>query len=406
MLDFGALPPEINSARMYAGPGVGPILAAATAWDALAAQLETFATGYAGSISTLQGQSWSGPASTAMAAAAAPYVAWASSTSAQAQEAADRARVAASAFETAFVATVHPAAVSANRVQLAMLVATNFFGQNTAAIAATEAAYAEMWAQDVAAMYSYAASASAAATLSPFSQPPQTTNPVAQSAQSDAAAQGMDASAGQAQGIFSQLISAVPQQLQTLASGGATNISAADSSATTTSSATSILTAVGDLNTLDGPLNLVYQIPYTAFSGGTFYNGLTQSKIQAKDLPVIAEEDAGKAATATKTGNVMPGGAGEPVLAGVGRAEPIGTLSVPQNWTAATPSAGSAAESPAVPEPASRVLPPWTAKPVANTQAGMPSIGQIPNGRPPRGSNAVFRLRDRRYRMPRPALGG
>ncbi|WP_261861369.1 PPE family protein, partial [Mycobacterium montefiorense] len=26
-MDFGALPPEINSARMYTGPGSGPLLA-------------------------------------------------------------------------------------------------------------------------------------------------------------------------------------------------------------------------------------------------------------------------------------------------------------------------------------------------------------------------------------------
>jgi PPE-repeat protein len=38
-MDFGMLPPEINSARMYTGPGVGPMLAAAAAWDGLAAQL-------------------------------------------------------------------------------------------------------------------------------------------------------------------------------------------------------------------------------------------------------------------------------------------------------------------------------------------------------------------------------
>ena len=46
--------------------------------------------------------------------------------------------------------TVPPAVVAANRAQLATLVATNVFGQNTPAIAATEAQYAEMWAQDAA----------------------------------------------------------------------------------------------------------------------------------------------------------------------------------------------------------------------------------------------------------------
>ncbi len=36
MLDYGALPPEINSTRMYAGPGSAPLIAAAAAWDVLA----------------------------------------------------------------------------------------------------------------------------------------------------------------------------------------------------------------------------------------------------------------------------------------------------------------------------------------------------------------------------------
>ncbi len=33
ILDFAMLPPEINSARMYAGAGSGPMLAAASAWN-------------------------------------------------------------------------------------------------------------------------------------------------------------------------------------------------------------------------------------------------------------------------------------------------------------------------------------------------------------------------------------
>ncbi|EUA42711.1 PPE family protein [Mycobacterium xenopi 4042] len=58
------------------------------------------------------------------------------------------------------------------------LVATNFFGQNSPAIAATEAQYGEMWAQDAAAMYGYAGASSAAATVTPFTSPPQTANPL------------------------------------------------------------------------------------------------------------------------------------------------------------------------------------------------------------------------------------
>jgi len=399
MLDFGALPPEINSARIYLGPGSTPMLAAATAWDALAAQLELFAAGYSGTISALQGDSWSGPASAAMAAAAAPYVAWAAATSVRAQEAAHRARAAASAFETAFLATVHPAVVAANRIELAALVATNFFGQNTAAIAATEAAYAEMWAQDAAAMYSYAASCSAATDVDPFSQAPQSANPVAQSVQGDPVTQAAT-SIGYSQGALSQLINAVPQQLQALASGGATYASTADPSAPSTS----ILTAIGDLNTVDGPLNLVYQIPYTCFSGGTFYNGLTQSKTQSKDLPEMSGEEAGKAAEAS---TVVPQAVEEPVVAAMSRSGTTGALSVPQNWTTATAAPGPVGvEAATAPGSGSQVLPPWARHPTTTTPAGMPSIGRIPNGAPPRGSNAVYRMRDRRYRIPRPASGG
>ncbi len=44
-MDFGALPPEVNSARMYAGPGAGSMLAAAEAWGGLAADLQSLAGG-------------------------------------------------------------------------------------------------------------------------------------------------------------------------------------------------------------------------------------------------------------------------------------------------------------------------------------------------------------------------
>jgi hypothetical protein len=46
----------------------------------------------------------------------------------------------------------HPSPVTANRVRLAALVASNSLGQNAPAIMAAESHYAEMWAQDVSAM--------------------------------------------------------------------------------------------------------------------------------------------------------------------------------------------------------------------------------------------------------------
>lgn len=55
-------------------------------------------------------------------------------------------------------AALPPTAIVANRAQLVSLIATNFLGHNTPAIAATESEYEQMWAQDVAAMFGYAGS--------------------------------------------------------------------------------------------------------------------------------------------------------------------------------------------------------------------------------------------------------
>ncbi|WP_156657441.1 PPE domain-containing protein, partial [Mycobacterium kyorinense] len=54
-MDYGALPPEVNSGRMYAGAGAGPMLAAAAAWDVLATDLYTTASCYGSAISEISG---------------------------------------------------------------------------------------------------------------------------------------------------------------------------------------------------------------------------------------------------------------------------------------------------------------------------------------------------------------
>ena len=170
---FSWLPPEINSALIFGGAGSSPLFAAAAAWDGLASELGASAASFDSVIAALTGGPWAGPASVSMAAAATPYVGWLSAAAAQAQLASSQAVAAATAFEAALTATVHPAAVGANRVSLVSLIATNFLGQNTPAIAATEFDYVEMWAQDVGAMLGYHAGASSvAASLTPFSLPP------------------------------------------------------------------------------------------------------------------------------------------------------------------------------------------------------------------------------------------
>ncbi len=170
-MNFSVLPPEVNSARLFSGVGSAPMLEAAAAWNGLADELATAASSFSSVTSGLANQAWQGPAAEAMAAAAAPYTAWLSAAAARATGAAGQAQAVADAFEAARAATIHPLAVEANRKGLVQLVLSNFFGQNAPAIAATEAQYEEMWAQDVAAMLGYHAGASAAATqLAPWQQ--------------------------------------------------------------------------------------------------------------------------------------------------------------------------------------------------------------------------------------------
>jgi PPE-repeat protein len=188
-MDFAVLPPEINSGLMYTGPGSEPITSAAASWDNLAIEMYSAASNYGSVIANLTSGPWRGSASASMAAAAAPYASWMSATAAQAEQTAGQAKSAAGAYETAFALTVPPAVIAANRTLLASLISTNILGQNTPAIAATEAHYAEMWAQDAAAMYGYAGSSAAASTLTPFADPPATTSATAPAAQAATVAQ-------------------------------------------------------------------------------------------------------------------------------------------------------------------------------------------------------------------------
>lgn len=207
MLGFEALPPEINSTRMYSGPGAGPLIAAATAWDALALELSPVAAGYGSIITELAGSRWLGPASVAMAAAALPYAGWLHASATPAEHTAAQCKEAAAAYELAFSMTMPPPVIAANRTLLMTLVAINFFGKNTPAIATTELHYVEMWIQDVAAMYGYAGSPAAASRLASFSQPQLTTEPAGLAAQHGAVVHAASTAAGSHQLTLSQLVS-------------------------------------------------------------------------------------------------------------------------------------------------------------------------------------------------------
>ena len=87
-MNFSVLPPEINSLRMFSGAGSGPMLAAAAAWEGLAAELGSAAESFSSVTLTLADQGWRGPASAAMVAAAQPYAGWLSAAAARAAGAA------------------------------------------------------------------------------------------------------------------------------------------------------------------------------------------------------------------------------------------------------------------------------------------------------------------------------
>lgn len=148
------------------------MLEAAAAWGSLADELQVAASSFSSVTAGLASGAWQGPASAAMSAVAAPYASWLSAAAAQAAGTAGRASSAAAAvFEAAQAAIVHPAMVAANRNELGALVISNLFGQNAPAIAATEAVYEQLWAQDVAAMAGYHAGVSAIAQqLAPWQQ--------------------------------------------------------------------------------------------------------------------------------------------------------------------------------------------------------------------------------------------
>jgi PPE-repeat protein len=357
-MDFAFLPPEINSGRMYTGPGAGPMLAAAAAWDDLSAELSSTAASYASTVSSVTGGTWQGPSSESMAAAAATYVEWLNTTAAQAEETGNQAKAAVAAYEAAFAATVPPPVIEANRALLMMLIATNILGQNTPAIAATEAHYVEMWAQDATAMYGYAGSAGSASVLTPFTEPPQTTNPAGAAQQSAAAAQAGTSGASNIGTEITQFINSVPTALQNLANG------LLESPTTSTNllsglslpqlfSATLPPGLSTDLTNWNTIFSTIASGPYslqglTSIPGGPFLsfgqayawgqNGQGAAAFLAGPKPITG----GLAPLASELGTPHLSaafGAG-PVSGSIGRAALVGSMSVPQGWTQAAPEMG------------------------------------------------------------------
>jgi PPE-repeat protein len=356
------------------------MLAAASAWSGLADQLLSTASFYQSVILGLTEEGWLGPASASMAAAVAPYMAWMTLTGAQAEQTAANATAAAGAYEVAYATTVPPAVVATNRAQLMLLVATNFLGQNTAAIAATEAEYGEMWAQDAAAMYGYAAGSAAASELAPFKQPAQITNPSGEAAQSAAVSQaGNTAAASGVQQSLTQLTSALPNALQSLASPLA---------ASPLEAAPTDLWGLLDSNFFNGLISGGYANPaiiqQTVTAAMADINAVALGGMpETTALPPMGAGTGNAIWTPLVTPNAnlasavsgpdLSGMNMSGVSAGANRAAMVGRLSVPQTWT----SAAQVANHSGVALPGGG----WSGTAIPEGAAGVPGMPGYPMGR-------------------------
>jgi PPE-repeat protein len=424
MLDFAALPPEVNSALMYTGPGSGPMLAAAAAWDGLGSELSLTASAYGSVISDLVAV-WLGPSSVAMAAAAAPFVSWLSASAGLAEATGMQAMAAVAAYEVAFAMTVPPPVIAANRALLAFLVATNFFGQNTPAIMATEAHYMEMWVQDATAMYGYAAASLTATTLAPFAVPPVTTAAAGLDAAASAAAQAAQTAAGTAAQTASQLsslistpLSSMLSQISSMMSTQLSSLLSAQFSSVMSTQLTSTLSA--QLTTATAP-NLVQglasatssmasssstspalswatlaSLPTALSSAGSLASG-TGSAASMSTLGISAIGPSSLMSSVGPTAGgfgghfqtlgfavgdgfgsgtgvfAAPGMSTAQVTAGVGRAASLGMLSVPQSWAPTAPAFSQVGS--ALPGISGSAAPAVAAGGPGGTPSGMPMLG-------------------------------
>jgi PPE-repeat protein len=296
-------------------------LAAAATWDELANELHSTAANLESVISGLTSQPWQGPSSASMVAAAAPQLAWLSTTAAQATQTSTQAKAAVAAYESAYAMTVPPPVIEANRAELTSLIATNLVGQNAAAIAATEVAYSEMWAQDVAAMYGYAAESRAATEVAPFAPPEQATNQGGLAAQGAAVGQAAGTSAGQAQNTLSGAgaMTAVPNALQTLtsSSSGLTGLSEFSNPYDVVSLGSGLLGNGLGLIGLAGAGGFISEAEHKVFG------------VETVSAPRAAQEGA--------TPPSRPSEEATTVSAHTGRASSLGRLSVPEGWASAAP---------------------------------------------------------------------
>lgn len=351
-MNWAAIPPEVISAEIYIGAGSGPLHAAAAALTGLAADLGSTAAGWESELATLTGLSaWQGAGASAATASAQTYVEWLTTTQAAVEQAAAQAAASAAAFDAVHAAVATPAAIAANRAAYAAALAAMPF--SAATVAALEAEYDAMWAQDVAAMSVYQAASGAAGVLPPLVPVAGTINPAA------------DTSAGPAV--------AASSVGSGLSLSGGSLIDSIDG----------FLGTPAVFNTLNGEINtsawfVMNGIP-TAVSLGH-----TLGAVPSVAVGDVVPAGAGAVTEGAMVSSVTPGLgtsglAGAAASASVGEASTIGRLSVPANWSAAAAPAKSVASAAAPLEGSGWTVPSEVPEP-ATAMPGMPGMAAAAKG--------------------------
>jgi len=344
-MSFCLIPPEINSALMFSGAGSGPLLEASTAWNGLAADLESTATQYQTLVTNLVTGSWLGPSSAQMASATAPYIAWLQGTAATAAQTGAQAQVAAAAYQTAYASMVPLPAIAENRAELATLVANNFLGQNTGAIATNEAEYLDMWIQDALGMDTYQVNSQAASALPAQSAAPMVTSGATPAAAATTAAAAPADTSTVIEGLLvdlAELFGVTNPGTPALTADGITSWLGTVATAIAANPTAALLPVQTTYY-----MGMLSSMPARMFmsSGSSSGSAAGSSLASASDTLM---ENVGKFVDG-KLGNVMSGVGGQlsswgsKISAGMAAAQHLGGLSVPNAWHGMAPEMARAA---------------------------------------------------------------
>jgi PPE-repeat protein len=236
-------------------------------------------------------------------------------------------------------------AIAENRAELATLVANNFLGQNTGAIATNEANYLDMWIQDALGMDTYQVNSQAASALPAQVAAPQVASGAVPAAASAAAAPA-DATSTIITGLLQDLA-----ELFGVTGAGPTSLSATDLVSWLGTVATSV---AGNPTAALLPVQATYYMgmlgstPARMFMSSGSSSGSSAAGSSLASSTDTLMENVGKFIDG-KMGSVMSGVGGQlsswgsRISAGMAAAQHLGGLSVPNAWHGMAPEMARAA---------------------------------------------------------------